>query len=54
VRRTRPCLEELSLELEVFFLREFGGCHADMLDVKNAVALREASVVHDARIPARH
>jgi hypothetical protein len=25
-----------------------------MLDVKNAVALREASVVHDARIPARH
>jgi len=54
VRCTLPRLEELGLEIEILFLRELGGRHADILDMTDAVALRKAGVVHGARIPARY
>jgi len=46
-----PCPEELSLQVQILLLGELGGGHADVLHVSDEVSLREACVVHGARVP---
>lgn len=51
VRRTLPVIEQASLQVHVLLLRELAGSHADVLDMTNAISLREAGVVHCAGVP---
>ncbi|KAI3478210.1 hypothetical protein L1887_59883 [Cichorium endivia] len=46
-----PVLEALLLGLESLVVGESPGCHADVLDVADLVALGEARIVHGARVP---
>ena len=52
VRRTLPCVEQLSLEREIFFLRKLRRGHTNVLNVTDSVALWEAGIVHGAGVPS--